>query len=146
MTDLARFRPESERREIARRTLELQNQMTDLVVGAVSDGTPIAVSLTNSLNEVTSTNASRLAAYEDTLPWSIQLLLLLAAGVPAFLTGRIQGASQKLRLSGTVSFIVLITLAIYIILDLNQGRRGLIQVNRGPFERLVASEKLPVTP
>jgi hypothetical protein len=137
--ELSRFRPESERRETARKNRELQNQMTKLVAAALLEGTPIAVSLTNTLNEVTSATAARLAAYDETLPWSIQFLLLLAAGIPAFLTGRIQGTSKKTHLSGTISFVVLVTLAIYVTLDLNQGRRGLIQVSRQPFERLVQS-------
>jgi hypothetical protein len=137
--DLSRFRPESEQRETVRKNWELQGRMTELVAAAITEGTPIALSLTNTLNEVTSANASRLAAYDETLPWSIQLLLLLAAGLPAFLTGRIQGASQKIRLPGTIGFIVLVTLAIFVTLDLNQGRRGLIQVSREPFERLLQS-------
>jgi hypothetical protein len=139
MQDLSRFRPELEQRKTVRSNWELQGQMTELVAAAVREGTPIAVSLTNTLNEVTSANASRLAAYDETLPSSIQLLLLLAAGLPAFLTGRIQGASQKIRLPATIGFIVLVTLAIFVTLDLNQGRRGLIQVSREPFERLLQS-------
>ena len=136
---LSRFLPEPEEREIARRSQEMHGRMTELVARAVAEGTPIAVSLANTLNEVTSAHASRLAAYEETLPWSIQLLLLLAAAVPSFLTGKIRGASQKPRPSGAISFIVLVTLAIYVTLDLNQGRRGLIQVNRASFERLLQS-------
>jgi hypothetical protein len=137
--ELSRFRPESEHRETSRENREMQTQMTELVAAAVLEGTPIAVSLTNTLNEVTSATASRLAAYDETLPWSIQLLLLVAAGTPAFLTGRMQGDSNRTRLTGTISFVVLVTLAIYVILDLNQGRRGLIQVSRQPFERLLQS-------
>jgi hypothetical protein len=134
--DLSRFVTESEEGRVIRRSLEMQGQMTDLVSRALAAGTPIAVSLTNTLNEVSSANAARLAAYEEVLPWSIQLLLLLAAIVPSFLTGRMQGASQKTRQSGAFSFILLISLATYITLDLNQGRRGLIRVSTRPFERL----------
>jgi len=136
---LAQFLPDSEQSELISQGLEMQNRMTSMVADAVAEGTPIAVSLTNTLNEVTSATASRLAAYEEVLPWSIQLLLLLAACVPSFLTGRMQGASGSLHLSGTLTFVVLVTLVIYVTLDLNQGRRGLIRVNIAPFERLVQS-------
>ena len=139
MRALAQFLPDAEQDQLTRQSLEMQNRMTSLVAGAVAEGTPIAVSLTNTLNEVTSANASRLAAYEEVLPWSIQLLLLLAAGVPSFLTGRMQGATGQVHFSGTLSFVVLVTLVIYVTLDLNQGRRGLIRVNNAPFERLVQS-------
>jgi hypothetical protein len=139
MRALSRFLPDSEQRELTRESLEMQNRMIGLVAGAVAEGTPIAVSLTNTLNELTSANASRLAAYEEVLPWSIQLLLLLAACTPSFLTGRMQGASGKVHFSGTLNFVVLVTLVIYVTMDLNQGRRGLIRVNVAPFERLVQS-------
>jgi len=134
---LSHFLPKAEQQKVTERSQEMHGRMTDIVAQAVAEGTPIAVNLTNTLNGVTSANASRLAAYEETLPWTIQSLLLLAAIVPSFLTGKLQGASQKTRLSGTLSFVILVTLVIFIILDLNQGRRGLIQVNREPFERLI---------
>ncbi len=110
--------------------------MITLVAAAVAEGTPIAVSLTNTLNEVTSANASRLAAYEAVLPWSILALLLLAACVPSFLIGRMQGIAGKSHFSAILSFIVLVTLIAFVTLDLNQGRRGLIRVNIQSFERL----------
>jgi hypothetical protein len=136
---LHQFLGEAEQKKAIQRSQEMQGRMTDIVSRAVAEGTPIAVNLTDTLNGVTSAHASRLAAYEETLPWSIQLLLLLAAIVPSFLTGKQQGVAQKARLSGTLSFIVLVTLVIFVILDLNQGRRGLIMVNREPFERLIQS-------
>jgi Mg2+/citrate symporter len=121
------------------RSQEMHGRMTDIVARTIADGTPIAVSLTNTLNEVTSANASRLAAYEAILPWSVQLLLLLAAVVPAFLMGKQQGASQKARLSGTLSFVVLVALVIFVIMDLNQPRRGLVTVRYDCFVRLIHS-------
>ena len=136
---LSQFLPKAEQQKATERSQEMHGRMTDIVAQAVAEGTPIAVNLTDTLNGVTSANASRLAAYEEALPWTIQLLLLLAAIVPSFLTGKQQGASQKTRLSGTLSFIILVTLVIFIILDLNQARRGLIRVNREPFERLIHS-------
>jgi hypothetical protein len=136
---LARFQTMEEQRKITARSQELQNWMTGTVARAVSDGTPIAINLTNTLNGVTSANAARIAAYEETLPWSIQVLLLFSAAVPSFLTGKQQGASHKTRLSGALSFVVLVSLVIFVILDLNQGRRGLIRVNLETFDRLMQS-------
>src|SRR5262249_31444231 len=136
-TALSRFLPKEEQRKVTEQSRVLHGRMTDIVAQAVALGTPIAVCLTNTLNAVTSANASRLAAFEEKLPWTILLLLLLASVVPSFLTGKQQGASQKTRLSGTASFVLLVTLVIFIVLDLNQGRRGLIKVNREPFDRLL---------
>jgi hypothetical protein len=121
------------------RTQQLQGRMTDLVAEAVNDGTPVVVPLTNTLNGVTSSHASRLAAYRDRLPASIVLLLYLAAAVSTVLLGRQQGASGKLHLAGLLSYILLVTLVVYVTLDLNQPRRGLITVSQEPLERLIRS-------
>jgi len=114
-------------------------RMTTLVAEAVAERTPIAVSLTNTLNNVTSTNAARLAAYRDRLPWSIVLLLLIGAVVPSFLMGLQQAGTPRPHLSGTVCFFLMVTLVVYVTLDLNQPRRGLITVSQEPLERLALS-------
>ena len=115
-----------EEKRARQRGQELVGRMTALVADALAAGTPIAVSLTNTLNNVTSTNTSRLAAYQESLPWSIVLLLFLSAMVPSFLIGEKQGSSHKKHLAGSMSFIVLVALVIFVTLDLNQPRRGLI--------------------
>lgn len=118
---------------------QMHGRMTEVVAAAVAEGTPIAVSLANTLNEVTSSHAARLAAYRERLPGSILLLLFVASVVPAFLMGLQQGISQNPHLSGTISFVLLVTMVIYVTLDLNQPGRGLIRVSQEPMERLVQS-------
>jgi hypothetical protein len=118
---------------------QMHEKMTELVSQALADGTPIAVSLTNTLNGVTSNQAARLAAAKDRLPASIVLLLLLSAVIAALLVGREQGASDEADIAGTVCFILLISFAIYVILDLNQPGRGIIRPNQEPIERLLST-------
>ena len=65
--------------------------------------------------------------------------MLLSCVVPAFLIGEKQGASKKVHLSGTMSFIVLVTLVIFVTLDLNQPRGGLIRVSQDSLERVIQS-------
>jgi len=138
--DLARPGAGSSRleRELPRMQ-SMQGQMTALVAQALQEGTPIAVSLTNTLNGVTSNHAARLAAIRDRLPPSIIVLLFVSAMVSAMLVGREQGASGAVEIVGTASFIVMVSLAIYVTLDLNQPERGLITVSLEPFEHLLAS-------
>jgi hypothetical protein len=119
--------------------LGLQARMTGIVSEAIADGTPIAIPLTNTLNEVTSANASRLAAYQERLPWSIVLLLFLSSLAPSYLIGEKQGASHRAHISGSLSFIVLVTLVIFVTLDLNQPRRGLIRVSQQSLARVLQS-------
>jgi hypothetical protein len=118
---------------------EMHARMTYVADEAITEGTPIAVSLTNTLNSLTSNHALWLAAYRDRLPWSIAVLLFIASVVPAFLMGQQQGISQRPHLSGTLSFIVLVTLVAYVTLDLNQPGVGLIRVSQESLERLVDS-------
>jgi hypothetical protein len=118
---------------------QMQGQMTVLVGQALVAGTPIAVPLTSTLNGVTSNHAARLAAARDRLPASVVLLLLLSAVVSSMLVGREQGASDKTDIAGTVSFIVLASFVVFVILDLNQPERGLITVSQEPIRRLLSS-------
>jgi hypothetical protein len=118
---------------------QMQNQMIALVGQALLAGTPIAVSLTNALNGVSSNHAARLAAVRDRLPASVVLLLLICAALSSMLVGREQGVSDKADIAGTVSFIVLVSFAVYVIVDLNQPERGLITVSQEPIQRLLSS-------
>jgi hypothetical protein len=118
---------------------QMHNQMLELVSQALADGTPIAVALTNSLNAVTSSHASRLAAVRDRSPNSIVLLLLLSAVSSAMLVGREQGADDESDIAGTVCFIILVSFAIYVTLDLEQPDRGFITVSQEPIERLLST-------
>jgi hypothetical protein len=131
--------PEADEKEATQGRWKMYARMTDLVDEAVRGGTPIALSLTNTLNNVSSSNASRVAAYQGRLPWSILLLLFLSSVVPSFLIGEKQGVSRKVHLSGSLSFIVLVTLVIFVTLDLNQPRSGLITVSQESLERVVQS-------
>ena len=113
--------------------------MVELVSKALADGTPIAVPLVNMLNAVTGTQAERLAAVKDRLPTSIVVLLLLSAVVAAMLVGREQGVASEEDLAGTISFIVLVSVAIFVTLDLNQPNRGFIAVDQEPMQRLLST-------
>jgi hypothetical protein len=118
---------------------QMHGQMTDLVGQALNDGTPIAVSLTNALNEVTSNHAARLAAIRDRLPTSIIVLLLVASIVTTLLIGREQGFLPSIEVTGTLCFILLVCLAVYVTLDLNQPERGVVVVSQEPLEKVLSS-------
>jgi hypothetical protein len=122
-----------------RQMQQMKDQMTALVDQAVVAGTPIAGSLINTLNGVTSSHADRLAAARDRLPTSVVLLLLISGVLASMLVGREQGASNKPDIAGTICFIVLVSFALYVILDLNQPERGLITVSQEPIQRLLSS-------
>jgi len=117
----------------------LQSQMTELVAQAVVDGTPIALSLTNTLNALISSHASRLAAARDRLPASILLLLFVTAVMSTMLVGREQGVVGRPEIGSTLVFILLVTLSVYVTLDLNQPQGGTIVVDQTPMQELLST-------
>jgi hypothetical protein len=117
---------------------DMHERMQALVGEAVDGGTPVVVPLVNTLNEVTSSHAARLAARRDRLPASIVLLLFLAAVVAMVAMGRHQGAAGERRLGMTVVFTVLVCMVVWVTLDLNQPQRGWITVSQEPLERLLS--------
>ena len=117
---------------------EMQNRMQTLVRQAVDGGTPVVVPLVNTLNELTSSHAARLAASRDRLPPSIVVLLFLVAIVCLALVGRQEGMSGERHIGATVAFVVLVSLAVWVTLDLNQPKRGLITVSQEPMKELLS--------
>ena len=131
--------PRLETERAIRECQEMHARMTDIAAEAIAGGTPIVVPLTNTLNNLTSSHAANIAAYHESLPGIIVVLLLLGSVVPAFLMGLQQGASHKAHLAGTFSFILLVTLVIFVTLDLNRPAQGFIRVSQEPLERLIQS-------
>jgi hypothetical protein len=118
---------------------EMHARMTELVAAAVHDGTSAAGPLTNTLNGVINSHAARLAALQDRLPTSIVVLLFLAALISVALVGLEQAGSQAPQLPGAVGFILLVSLAVYATLDLNQPTQGTIVLSNAPIQRLLSS-------
>ncbi|MGE5347221.1 MAG: hypothetical protein ACM3JH_14810 [Acidithiobacillales bacterium] len=121
------------------RIQNLQSRMTVLVGEALASGTPIASPLTNTLNDLTSAHAARLAALRDQLPRSVVLLLFVAAAITTWLVGGAQGISERPPLGGTLSFFLLVALVVYVILDLNDPTKGLITVSQEPMRLVLES-------
>ena len=67
------------------------------------------------------------------------MLLFVSAIITAMLIGREQGIAGRSDVVGTLCCILLVSLAVYVTLDLNQPNRGLITVSQEPIERLLSS-------
>jgi hypothetical protein len=120
----------------------LQVEMTSLVSDSLTNCTPIAVSLTNTLNALISASPVRLNAVEDRVPGTVVLLLFAFAIVRTLLDGFEEGnrgTSASVEVVGILSFIVLVALVVLVTLDLDQPDRGLITVSRASIDRLVSS-------
>lgn len=118
---------------------DLHNRMTDLTREAIDRNTPVAVPLVNNLNQVTSAHASRLSAIRDRVPFSIEILLLASGMVAMMLIGKSVAASRRRELLPSLGFTIIVSLVVYVTLDLNDPRRGLITVSQEPMQRLYDS-------
>lgn len=125
-----------------RRNQAAQSEMEGMVSTIINQGTPVAVPLMQTFNQLTSVSTARIAAAEDLLPWSVVLMLALFAVVNAVLNGSEWGTRKqigRIEVLGTLSFVFLLVLSIYVTLDLNQPQKGLITVSQAPMQRLLAS-------
>jgi hypothetical protein len=50
-----------------------------------------------------------------------------------------QGASADWHLGATLGFVALVSMTVWVTLDLNQPQRGLITVSQEPLQRMLAS-------
>ncbi len=116
----------------------MHGEMQSLVKFAIDDGTPIAVSLVNTFNDVTSAHDARLAAIRNRLPPSIVILLCLSAIVAMVQIGMQHGHLDERELLTGGGFILLVSLCIWVTLDLNQPR-GMITISQEPMLRLQSS-------
>lgn len=115
----------------------MQDEMQAIVKGAVDAGTPVVVPLVNTLNEVTSSHAARVAAGRDRLPVSVVMLLFLTAQAAMVLNGRHPGIAGRPRVGAAIGFSVLVAMVVWVTLDLNQPQRGWITLNQEPYQRLL---------
>jgi hypothetical protein len=71
------------------------------------------------------------------------LLLMVSAVVATMLVGREQGFESKTEVSATLSFILMVTLAVYVTLDLNQPQLGRVTVSQAPIARVLSTMNTP---
>jgi hypothetical protein len=117
----------------------MQNQIHALVKESVQNGTPVTVPLVMTFNAMTSAHASRLAAVRDRLPLHAVCLLVVTSVVTAVLVGKRYGAAGERRFGAIASYIAVVSLVVWITLDLDQPRRGWITVSQEPMQRLLQS-------
>lgn len=118
---------------------EMQSEMKQLVREAATQRSPITVPLVNSLNEVMSSHGARLAALRHRLPWEILLLLALSAIVCMLVVGTEHPAVGSPNLVLISGFVVLVSLVVWVTLDLNHPGTGIISVSQEPLERLLTT-------
>ena len=129
--------PES-REEIMAETVALQAQLWRVMTDAeISDVPAARASLViQSLNQVIDAHGKRQAQLDKHVPEVVLLLLFVVFIVAGAILGVAAGISGGRPLLATVSMTALIVLVIFIVIDLDRPRRGLIQVDQSSLYAL----------
>jgi hypothetical protein len=122
----------SERDQHNRQVLGLQHTLWAIAVQATNDD-PRAVTtgaFVKSLNDVIDMQGKRSALLQMHVPEAVLLLLFVVFVSSGGMIGYSGGLSGKRIVAPVVLVSLLITLIVFIIIDLDRPRRGLIQVNQ----------------
>jgi hypothetical protein len=128
----------AKRETVAARTLQLQMQLWQVVTEAASSDLPAAkVSLIiQALNQVIDDYGKRQAQLDKHVPEVVLLLLFVIFIVSGSILGAAAGLAGGRPVLATVSMAALIVLVIFIVIDLDRPRRGLIQVDQSSMMAL----------
>jgi hypothetical protein len=132
-----------EREQENTRIAALQHQLWALAVRATNDD-PRAVTtgaFVNSLNSVIDMQGKRNALLRMHVPESVLLLLFVVFVTSGGMMGYSSGLTGKRMVVPIVLVSLLITLIVFLIIDLDRPRRGLIQVNQDAMWELQRSVK-----
>ena len=88
------------------------------------------------LNEVIDLNVALASARDNHVPEPVLWLLGMAAVLTGGLSGYACGATAHRQILATSVLAVLVTLVVYVILDLDRPQRGLIQVQEQAMRRI----------
>jgi hypothetical protein len=111
---------------------QLQNRLWSIAtVVSAQDTHALPVSLfVQALNDTIDLQATRLAATRNIVPETVVLLLLIIAIAAVAIVGYNSGLSNRRQLFAGVTLIVLITLIVWVLIDLDRPARGLILVSQ----------------
>jgi len=111
---------------------QLQRQLWSIAVAASArDNRAVPTSLfVQTLNDTIDLQTKRLAAFSNRIPETVIWLLLGVAVVAAGIVGYNNGLANRRHVFGALTLVVLLTIIIWVIIDLDRPRRGLILVSQ----------------
>jgi hypothetical protein len=127
--------------ELARRTVQgmaLHGGMCELVRAEIQNGrvTKPLEDLVSLLSDATAIHQKRINAYEGRVPDIILMLLFGAAATASTAVGYSGGLGNHRGLLAAAMLTLLVGGTVYTVLDLDQPRRGLIQIEQTPVVRV----------
>lgn len=128
----------SVREAVIEKTVELQGQLWRIAIDAAdADPRPITSGyFIQSLNEVFDAFGRRQAALEKHVPELVLFLLFAIFVISGYILGYASGLHRRRAWMAMISMTALIVLVIFIVIDLDRPRRGLIQIDQSSMAGL----------
>ena len=122
---------------------DLQNRLWALAISATEvDPRPVTTgAFVKSLNDVIDSQGKRNALLQMQVPEVVLVLLFIVFVSSGGIMGYSAGLSGKRMFAPIVLVSILITLIVFIIIDLDRPKRGLIQVNQSVMTQLLNDRK-----
>ncbi|NNJ95616.1 MAG: hypothetical protein HKP12_00455 [Gammaproteobacteria bacterium] len=132
-----------ERNKYNENTANLQNKLWSLAISATEvDPRPVTTgAFVKSLNDVFDSQGKRNALLQMQVPEVVLILLFMVFISSGGIMGYSAGLSGKRMFAPIVLVSLLITLIVFIIIDLDRPKRGLIQVNQSVLIELLNEAK-----
>ena len=133
---------ESERKSINQKTDFIQTQIWDSAIKAAEiDPRPVTTGyFITSLNDVIDARGERNAVLQRHVPEVILFLLFIVFIIGGALMGYTSGLGLKRAYISTVIFTFLIVLVVFIIIDLDRPKRGLIKIKQDSLIELKSNQ------
>lgn len=130
-----------ERNDYNTRISDLQSALWSLAISATNDDPrPVTTgAFVKSLNDVIDSQGKRNALLQMHVPEVVLVLLFIVFISSGGIMGYSAGLSGKRVIAPIILVSLLITLIVFIIIDLDRPKRGLIQVNQGVMTELLDS-------
>lgn len=134
--DLTRL---DERNSYNKKITDLQSELWSLAISATNvDPRPVTTgAFVKSLNDVIDMQGKRSALLQMHVPEVVLILLFIVFVSSGGIMGYSAGLSGKRIVAPIILVSLLITLIVFIIIDLDRPKRGLIQVNQGVMTELL---------
>lgn len=105
-------------------------------VGGVTGRLAVAQAVLTPINDVIELHATRLAAARKHIPGLVLALLIACSALALAVIGYGSGLGGRRRVPLTLSLALLISAALWITIDLDYPRRGLIRLSDAPLQQL----------
>ena len=119
----------------------LHARMWSIAIGGVQDRSELALSLLPPLNDVIDIHSSRVAAAQKHVPPPVMILLLTCSLLAIVVIGYGCGRSGRRMAPLTVPLVLIIGITLWLTIDLDHPRRGLIRLSDAPIESLLSGMK-----